>query len=226
MTRSIAPALAALAMGVAALALPNAASAGSATYTYSTDGATTGTGPYTLTSTDSTYSILRFINDQAFTFGDLDSLSLDYNAIQGGVGGGAPRIAVVLDEDGDNSADSSFLILLGPPGSFVDGSLGPHSSGNLLTQNDTGRYDLSGLGGSAYTNYDAALAAAGSFNVLRFSLILDSYGGADKTISVGAHGLTAASDAIPEPATWAMMIAGFGLTGATLRRRKTASVRA
>ncbi|CAN7294621.1 PEPxxWA-CTERM sorting domain-containing protein [Phenylobacterium sp. LjRoot164] len=28
--------------------------------------------------------------------------------------------------------------------------------------------------------------------------------------------------AVPEPATWAMMIAGFGLAGATLRRRRTA----
>ena len=27
--------------------------------------------------------------------------------------------------------------------------------------------------------------------------------------------------AVPEPATWAMMIAGFGLTGAALRRRRT-----
>ncbi|HEX7946054.1 MAG TPA: PEPxxWA-CTERM sorting domain-containing protein, partial [Phenylobacterium sp.] len=28
---------------------------------------------------------------------------------------------------------------------------------------------------------------------------------------------------VPEPATWAMMIAGFGLAGATLRRRRTAN---
>ncbi|HEX7948029.1 MAG TPA: PEPxxWA-CTERM sorting domain-containing protein [Phenylobacterium sp.] len=30
--------------------------------------------------------------------------------------------------------------------------------------------------------------------------------------------------AVPEPATWAMMIAGFGLAGATLRRRRSFSV--
>jgi hypothetical protein len=28
--------------------------------------------------------------------------------------------------------------------------------------------------------------------------------------------------AIPEPATWAMLIAGFGLTGAAMRRRRAA----
>jgi hypothetical protein len=29
-------------------------------------------------------------------------------------------------------------------------------------------------------------------------------------------------DAVPEPASWAMLIAGFGLTGAAMRRRRTA----
>jgi len=29
-------------------------------------------------------------------------------------------------------------------------------------------------------------------------------------------------DAVPEPATWAMLLAGFGLSGAVLRRRRTA----
>ncbi len=33
-----------------------------------------------------------------------------------------------------------------------------------------------------------------------------------------------ANGAVPEPATWALMIAGFGLTGVSMRRRK-ASVR-
>jgi len=34
----------------------------------------------------------------------------------------------------------------------------------------------------------------------------------------------AVSGAVPEPATWAMMIAGFGMTGAALRRRQTVKV--
>jgi hypothetical protein len=34
------------------------------------------------------------------------------------------------------------------------------------------------------------------------------------------------SNAVPEPATWAMMITGFGLVGATLRRRRSVGVAA
>ena len=35
-----------------------------------------------------------------------------------------------------------------------------------------------------------------------------------------AKGFIASAVAVPEPATWAMMLAGFGLAGATLRRRR------
>ena len=34
------------------------------------------------------------------------------------------------------------------------------------------------------------------------------------------------AEAVPEPATWAMMIAGFGLVGVTLRRRRTVALAA
>jgi hypothetical protein len=42
-----------------------------------------------------------------------------------------------------------------------------------------------------------------------------------KSVSLGT---VAAPPAVPEPATWGMMIAGFGVAGAALRRRKVASV--
>jgi hypothetical protein len=42
--------------------------------------------------------------------------------------------------------------------------------------------------------------------------------GYELQVSIQNHALTAG--AVPEPATWAMMIGGFGLAGATLRRRR------
>ena len=209
--------LAAVSALTLSVALPGAAA--TLTFTNTIGGDTTGTGPYTLTSTDLTFSVLRFVNAETVNFGDLTNLDLTYDAVQGGVGGGAPRIAVVTDADHDGSADGFFEILLGPAGSFVDGSLGVHNTGNLLAQNDLGRYDLSGLGGPFYSNYATALATAGGFGVLRFSILLDSFGGADKTFIIGADGLHAAG-AVPEPVTWALMIGGFGLVGLALRRRR------
>jgi hypothetical protein len=43
----------------------------------------------------------------------------------------------------------------------------------------------------------------------------------DPKISDNVGGVSLAVAAIPEAATWAMMIAGFGLVGAALRRRRT-----
>jgi hypothetical protein len=218
---------AALSAALAAVSLPS--SAAELTFTNTVGGDTTGTGPYTLTSTDSTYSILRFINNEQVNFGDLTNLDLSYDVLQGGVGGGAPRIVVVTDANHDGLADGDFAINLGPAGSFVDPSLGVHNSGNLLAMNDLGRYDLSDLGGSFYTTYNDALATAGGFGVLRFSVVLDSYGGADKTFTIDAKGLSAGGNvggAVPEPAVWATMIVGFGLAGAALRRRRALAVSA
>jgi hypothetical protein len=36
----------------------------------------------------------------------------------------------------------------------------------------------------------------------------------------GVGGPTVTTEAVPEPAAWALMIAGFGMAGAALRRRR------
>ena len=46
----------------------------------------------------------------------------------------------------------------------------------------------------------------------------DSFGGFDYTFRTYASDATGA---VPEPASWAMMIAGFGLAGAAMRRRRS-----
>jgi hypothetical protein len=50
----------------------------------------------------------------------------------------------------------------------------------------------------------------------------------DSVIAVNAVGdnQVALDGPVPEPATWAMLIAGFGLTGATMRRRRAIAARA
>ena len=194
----------------------------SITATYTTDGNTTGTGPWTMTSTDSTFSILRFVLNTPVKFQDFTSLSVDHNAVQGGIGGGAPRFAIVIDSNSDNVADGSFLLHWGPAGSFTDPTLGAGNTGNLMALTDFGRYDLGGIGGSAYTDRAAALTLAGNFDVLRASLILDSFGGNDRNFII--NGISGEmSEAVPEPGTLALISMGL-LSLGLVRRRQTAKV--
>jgi PEP-CTERM motif len=85
-----------------------------------------------------------------------------------------------------------------------------------------------GTGANVGGNYDAAFASgyysAGEYDLLagNFSVTgqatVSPFGGGDGALRVDLA-------AIPEPATWAMMIMGFGLVGGTLRSRKAATVR-
>jgi PEP-CTERM motif len=62
------------------------------------------------------------------------------------------------------------------------------------------------------------LKFAGTFTSLSFTDTAENWHG----FTVGVDSL-APTNAVPEPASWAMLIAGFGLTGAAMRRRRTLS---
>jgi hypothetical protein len=195
------------------------------TGTYTLGGTTTGTGPWNMTSTDSTYAVLRFIPTTPQPFNSFDSLIYGYDVNLGGIGGGAPRVAVVLDQDYDSDGfDDSFLIHWGPAGSFSDTTVADGlTTPNLLSLTDLGRYDLAGVGGSAYTDRAAALLAIGNVNVLRFSLIIDSFGGNDRDIDINSLEVQGLSMVPLPPAAWAGMSTLAGLIGfGAIRRRKHA----
>lgn len=79
-------------------------------------------------------------------------------------------------------------------------------TGAMASVNPNGDQD------SAITNRRVTIAADGAFDRIRF----DTGQNAFEVDNIGF------SAAVPEPATWAMMIMGFGLTGAAMRRRGTA----
>jgi hypothetical protein len=72
----------------------------------------------------------------------------------------------------------------------------------------------------ASNQFAKGIVALNAGDVLSFKAITLPDGYEDGTIAVSA------ASAVPEPASWAMMIAGFGLVGATLRRRTAAAVAA
>jgi hypothetical protein len=196
------------------------------------------TGPWQLTSSDSTFSALRFLTNEHPTFGDVTNINVVFdspelnalasqNPINDGAGGGAPRISVALDTNGDSAADGSLLIYLGSSPNFNDtpAGLNAFSGINLIGLNDAGRYDTSAFGGSPFTTYSSALALLGTATVQRLTLVLDSFGGADKTLNVtnigGEFNGTGQAEVTPEPASmvvWSLL--GLAAGGAAWRRRR------
>lgn len=193
---------------------------------------TTGTNPYVLTSTDSTASWLRFTPNETFTFAEMTSLSVRFNSpianalgiqnpLNAGGGGGAPRLTLVFDSNNDNAADGFFHIHMGTSPSFVDTptTLNLYSGLSVLN-NDTGRFDLSPAGGSPFTDYNAALSLVGNARIMRYTVFVDSFGGADKTLEITS--IDASFTPVPEAS--AMLFGGLALTatgaGYGLRRRK------
>ncbi|MBB6506204.1 hypothetical protein F4693_003201 [Sphingomonas endophytica] len=71
-------------------------------------------------------------------------------------------------------------------------------------------------------SFSGATTGARTFSLTNISRL--------RLVNTGSHmsidNLTVnAAGAVPEPATWAMMVAGFGVAGAALRRRSRATVR-
>jgi hypothetical protein len=86
-------------------------------------------------------------------------------------------------------------------------------------------------GGQPFVGGHAAAAASGASYTASFTLagkttldfVTEDYGPYDNLGGVALKIEAAGASAAPEPAAWALMIAGFGLAGGMLRRRATAS---
>lgn len=84
------------------------------------------------------------------------------------------------------------------------------SSGGLVIFDDRAvRYILSASGPQLYTGTEAApMFRTGTF------ALTDDFGTGSYTLNIAS-----AIGAVPEPATWAMMLAGFGMIGFAARKR-------
>ena len=178
---------------------------------------TTPSGPWNMTSTDSTFAVLRFVLGEVATFADITGLSYGYDSNLGGIGGGAPRAVFVFADD------SQAILHWGPAGSFVDGTIGDNlNTGNLAALTDVGRYDL-GVVGFTYTDRATALAMVGTKVVTRISLLIDSYGGNDRNFDINSVSVSRPDGVVPEPATifvWSLL--GLTAAGVVWRKKQTA----
>ena len=108
------------------------------------------------------------------------------------------------------NAGQSYLIsfdlrnLYGGTGNFYDVLFGGVS---LFSATNSAAFN--------YTNFSTTATAVGASTELTFNFQHDVYFFALDNVSV-----TAVNGAVPEPATWAMMLMGFGAMGVLLRRRR------
>ena len=139
-----------------------------------------------------------------------------------------------------SSAGSAILNLYQPDDAFgfagLDGYVSPNPSITYALYDFTSGGDISAATGfGAYQDLanglsfgSTVITAASNGGTVSFALnaagltaLNASAGGA---FAFGGAILNAAPPAVPEPASWAMMVGGFGLIGGGLRQRRRASV--
>jgi hypothetical protein len=102
------------------------------------------------------------------TFADLKHLSTEYNVTNDDCGAGSPRFQLETDE-------GNIFVYIGPSPNFTDCEEGWQSTGELIGNNDAGRYDYSQIiDGSQVKTYDEALADVGDKEILSIQLVVDS----------------------------------------------------
>ena len=157
-------------------------------------------GAVTFTAPGATLYTTSFGNTPNGTRGlvGYDSGSTNFFPIRADVTGGTTTVSIDLGDNGED-ADSLFLRL--------------YDSGNVLlaTATDFIPGSFAGLKTLTASAPGVAYAVYGGVGVQGSSVYTDNF-----TYSVTAG--------VPEAATWTMMIAGVGLAGTALRRRRTLAI--
>ena len=136
--------------------------------------------------------------------------ALDHSA-NGGAGTGLSTLTFVAGEEFTLSADVDDLWNAGalPRWSNADGLTGPR----FATGTDESMFDPSRFINASGTSFSGPAWASGTLVLYYWDTFT-----ADNT-----HSVDVTISTVPEPATWAIMIAGFGLAGGALRRRRLAT---
>jgi hypothetical protein len=127
------------------------------------------------------YSSVDVSPENPVAWSDLDTLSLDYNVTDDDCGGGSPRVSLGVDTNDDGDADGYVHIAIGPSPSYTNCTPGWQTTGNLIGNEDAGRYDFSQFGGSTFTTYSNAPASVLAGDVVEVFVPVDASWSADAT---------------------------------------------
>lgn len=89
---------------------------------------------------------------------------------------------------------------------------------NFYSANNGGLFDSFNFNGPQI--YTGSTQAPSLFQSGQFAALLDDGDGLNPTGTVTISDISVVAGAAPEPATWAMMLVGFGVVGLGLRRRR------
>lgn len=155
-----------------------------------------------------------------FNLGDLLAVSSSINDLWSA--GALPRYS-----DGSGLVGDRFATAADDSGQLIGTQIGTNFGlveilgfsapfGSLVGRYDDGTFQLFGA------NFSGAAAGSGQLSLFYWDTFTADNTG-DITFEVGPLGRDAG--AVPEPATWAMLLVGFGLAGGALRRRAQGTAR-
>ena len=142
----------------------------------------------------------------------------------GGYGLDANGYSSITPIIGTNDGTSTITLTFATAVSMFGGGFNYaiNSGGGLYGSNPTiAAYDASNVLIASYDLFTLAPIST-PFAVDAFAFRgIDGGGTMIKSFTITGSYIIMAGSAVPEPASWAMLIAGFGLTGAAMRRRRT-----
>lgn len=116
---------------------------------------------------------IDFEVEENITWSELTNLNTDYDITDDDCGGGSPRFQLNVDTDDDGISDGNVHVVIGLSPNFTDCTTGWQNTGNLIGNEDAGRYDFSQFGGSTFTTYSDAPQSVMDGDVVGVQLVAD-----------------------------------------------------
>jgi hypothetical protein len=146
----------------------------------------------------------------ATVYGKCDTKNFDFTTESSAIAAAQALLDQVFIDSADGNFDSRPAAVMGCTNATICTTLIRFAAHGIVAWNNVAEARNSAssadiaLGANSYGTTDTSMSA--STNFARFT-------------AVTTTSATPVS-AVPEPATWALMLAGFGLTGAAIRRRR------